>query len=278
MRGGSPGGQARVSSLTRNLKFTLAYDGSSFVGWQRQAEGESIQGVLEDVLAKFEGAPVVVHGAGRTDAGVHALGQVASVHLGSELDETTLARAVNAQLPESVRVLKIETRGDDFHARFSATSKTYRYVIGRGELASPFTRAFSWHVPEALDVMAMRQAARHLVGRHDFSAFRSVGGGSPDSVRTITRAEVLAMGVSGPATLWGPGGETLSVELAADGFLRHMVRAIAGTLVEVGRGWREPESMAKLVSGVARSEAGATAPPQGLFLVRVDYDQGACAR
>jgi tRNA pseudouridine38-40 synthase len=276
--GRASGGEARVQSLTRTLKFTIAYDGSSFVGWQRQADGESIQGVLEDVLAKFEGAPVVVHGAGRTDAGVHALGQVASVRLGTDLDEATLVRAVNAQLPESVRVLKIEDVADDFHARFSATSKTYRYVIGRGELASPFTRGFTWHIPDALDVMAMRRAARHLVGRHDFSAFRSVGGGSPDSVRTVTRAEVLAVGATGSTSIWGAGAPVLAVEVAADGFLRHMVRAITGTLVEVGRGWRDPESMSMLVSGVTRSEAGATAPPQGLFLVRVDYDQGACAR
>ena len=170
----------------RTFKLTLTYDGSSFVGWQRQAEGESIQGILEDVLSRFDGAPVTVHGAGRTDAGVHALGQVASVRLATPIDELTLVRAVNAQLPEAIRVVSVRVVPDDFHARFSATSKTYRYLISAAEIASPFTRAFTWHLPGRFDLMAMRRAARHLLGRHDFSAFRSVGGGSPDSVRTVT--------------------------------------------------------------------------------------------
>jgi tRNA pseudouridine38-40 synthase len=253
-------------------KLTLAYDGSSFVGWQRQAEGDSIQGVLEDVLSRFDGVAVTVHGAGRTDAGVHALGQVASVRLASEIDDATLARALNAQLPEAIRVLRAETVDDDFHARFSATGKTYRYLIGRGDVAPPFARAFAWHVPEPLDLLAMRRAAQHLVGEHDFSAFRSAGSGPPDSVRVVTRAEVLLAGPSAPLALLGASNELLAVEVAANGFLRHMVRAIVGTLVEVGRGWREPESVASLVAAGARSDAGATAPPHGLFLVRVDYD------
>jgi len=260
----------------RTRKITLAYDGSTYVGWQRQAEGESIQGVLEEALSRFDGNPVTVHGAGRTDAGVHALGQVASVRLASDIDDATLARALNAQLPESIRVLGVATVPDDFHARFSATSKTYRYVIARSTVASPFTRAFCWHVPEPLDLMAIRQAARQLLGRHDFSAFRSVGGGSPDSERTVMRAEVLGLPAHGPG-IWG-GEQMIAVELAADGFLRHMVRAVTGTLVEVGRGWRSPDSISALVARGSRSQAGATAPPQGLFLVRVDYDRSACLR
>jgi tRNA pseudouridine38-40 synthase len=243
----------------RNLKITLAYDGTRFVGWQRQAEGDSVQGLLEDALARFEGARVTVHGAGRTDAGVHAHGQVASVQVTFGHDIATLTRALNAQLPADVRVLSIDDASADFHARFSARAKTYRYQLRHGTIADPFERAFVWHMPERLDVDAMRAAASVLVGTHDFAAFQSAGSGTPDTKRTITRS-----------ALENVGGR-LTYEVTGDGFLRHMVRAIVGTLVEVGHGFREPESMASLLRGSARSDAGPTAPPQGLFLVRVDY-------
>ena len=159
----------------RNLKITLAYDGTRLVGWQRQAEGDSVQGLLEDALARFEGARVTVHGAGRTDAGVHAFGQVASVQVTCGHDIATLVRALNAQLPADVRVLSIDDAPPDFHARFSARAKTYRYQLRHGTIADPFERAFVWHMPERLDVDAMRAAASVLVGTHDFAAFRSVG-------------------------------------------------------------------------------------------------------
>ena len=246
--------------LTRTLKLTVAYDGTRYVGWQRQAEGESIQGVLEEALARFEGKPVTVHGAGRTDAGVHALAQVASVQLTCGHDVDTLARALNAQLPEDVRVRAIVEAAPDFHARFSARSKTYRYQIRSGRVASPFDRAYVWHLPERLDVDAMRRAAHALIGRHDFSAFQSIGTQVPDSIRTITASDVRSE------------GDLLLYEVTADGFLRHMVRAAVGTLVEIGRGWRAPESIAALLANGIRAEAGATAPPHGLFLVAVDYD------
>jgi len=243
----------------RNLKLTLAYDGTRLVGWQRQAEGDSVQGLLEDALARFEGSPVTVHGAGRTDAGVHALGQVASVHLTCTHDVTTLTRALNAQLPEDVRVLAIEEMSADFHARFNARSKTYRYQIRHGTIADPFERAYVWHMPERLDVDGMSRGASAVVGRHDFAAFQSIGSPTRDSVRTVTRSVIT------------DADGRLTYEIAGDGFLRYMVRAIVGTLVEIGRGFREPESMASLLRGSARGDAGPTAPPHGLFLVRVDY-------
>jgi tRNA pseudouridine38-40 synthase len=244
----------------RTLKLTLAYDGTRFVGWQRQSEGESIQGLLEDALARFDGASVSVQGAGRTDAGVHALGQVASARVTFAHPAATLVRALNAHLPPEIRVLSVEDVAPDFHARFSARSKTYRYVIRNAPVADPFERQYAWHLPEPLALDAMREAAALLVGKHDFAAFRSVGAEVATTVRTITRSE------------WRESGGRLVYEVAGDGFLRHMVRAIVGTLVEIGRGWRAPQQVGSLLAGGRRADAGATAPPHGLFLLRVDYD------
>ena len=245
----------------RTLKITLAYDGTRFVGWQRQAGGDSIQGLLEDALAAFEGHAVSVQGAGRTDAGVHALGQVASVQLTTGHDTAILLRGVNVRLPPEVRVLAIEEAPPGFHARFSARSKTYRYQIRHAPVVSPFEQAYVWHVPQRLDVDAMRTAAAAVVGRHDFAAFKSVGTDPATTVRTMTRSALV-----------GDAAGLLTYEIAGDGFLRHMVRAIVGTLVEVGRGWRDVPAMAALLGGGRRADAGATAPPHGLFLVGVDYD------
>jgi tRNA pseudouridine38-40 synthase len=246
----------------RTLRLTLAYDGTPFVGWQRQAEGISVQGLLEDALARLEGAPVTVHGAGRTDAGVHALGQVASAEITAPHPVDVVARALNACLPPEIRVTGVEQAADDFHARFSARSKTYRYVIRNAPIVSPFERSYVWHVQDALDRDAMDEAARRLVGTHDFAAFRSVGGDVKTTSRTMTESAWL--GQDDPTRL--------VYEITGDGFLRHMVRAIVGTLVETGRGQRPASSMAALLAGGRRAEAGATAPPQGLFLVRVVYD------
>jgi tRNA pseudouridine38-40 synthase len=244
----------------RTLKITLAYDGTRFVGWQRQAQGESIQGLLEDAFAQFEGAPVTVYGAGRTDAGVHAVGQVASARVGFEHDVRTLTRALNAHLPPDVRIVSVEDAEDGFHARFNASGKTYRYQIRNTAVADPFDRAYVWHLPEPLSLAAMTSAAGLLVGTHDFSAFRSVGSAISSTVRTVTRSE------------WRNNAGLLTYEISGDGFLRHMVRAIVGTLVEIGRGWRQPQEISALLTGATRADAGATAPALGLFLVSVDYD------
>jgi tRNA pseudouridine38-40 synthase len=252
----------------RTLKLTIAYDGTRFVGWQRQAEGESIQGLVEGALARLEGAPVTVHGAGRTDAGVHALGQVGSVRLTSAHDTATLTRAVNAQLPPDVRVLAIDERDDDFHARFSARSKCYRYRIDTAAIASPLERAYAWHLPGPLDVEAMRAAAALLVGSHDFAAFQSAGSATTATVRTMTQSDWHAGGSDGTR----PADPVLVYEVRGNGFLRHMVRAMVGTLVEVGRGRRTAASIGTLLAGGSRADAGQTAPPHGLFLVGVDYD------
>jgi tRNA pseudouridine38-40 synthase len=243
----------------RTLKITLAYDGTRFVGWQRQPEGESVQGLLEGALAALEGAPVPAHGAGRTDAGVHALAQVASARVSFAHGEAVVVRALNARLPPDVRVTAVEVAPEDFHARFHARSKHYRYQIDTSPVADPFTRSYAWHVPDTLDRDAIRAAAAACVGTHDFSAFRSAGTEVHTSVRTLTRSE------------WREDGRLLVYDVAGDGFLRHMVRAMVGTFVEVGRGARPSAQVAALLAGASRREAGATAPAHGLALARVEY-------
>ena len=244
----------------RTLKITLAYDGTRFVGWQRQADGESIQSLLEDALSRLEGGPVTAHGAGRTDAGVHAIGQVASARVTCSHDARTVTRALNAHLPADIRIVSVVEADEAFHARFSARGKTYRYQIRNTAIADPFDRAFVWHLPEPLSLDAMAAAAALLVGTHDFGAFRSAGSEVSTTVRTVRRSE------------WRNNAGLLTYEISGDGFLRHMVRAIVGTLVEVGRGWRQPDQIPALLTGGVRAQAGATAPPHGLFLVAVDYD------
>ena len=246
----------------RTVRLTIAYDGTAFVGWQRQENGPSIQGLLEAALQPIEGAPVTVHGSGRTDAGVHALGQTASVTLGAALEPATLARALNAVLPPDVRVLAVEEMPPGFHARFSATGKVYEYRIVNGPVVSPFVQRYVWHIVPPLDTEAMRAAALPLVGRHDFTAFQGAGSSVHTAVRTIRRIE------------WEPGGgfdRPLVIRVEGDGFLRHMMRSIAGTLVEVGVGRWPASRVAEILASRDRTCAGATAPPQGLFLVRVLY-------
>ena len=256
----------------RTLKLTVEYDGTNYVGWQRQAEGVSIQGLLEEALAPFEGGPLTVHGAGRTDAGVHALGQVASVRTRTEHSVSTLQRALNSVLPVDVRIVAIADADRDFHARFAAVSKTYEYRIANTPFVSAFEHRYVWHVPGALDVEAMERGAQALVGRHDFAAFQSTGGDVHTTERTIL---AIAVGSDGGQTGVRPGsdrGQTpVVIRVTGDGFLRHMVRTIAGTLVDVGLGRWPASHVAEILRGRDRSRAGRAAPAAGLFLVRVDY-------
>ncbi len=242
----------------RTLKLTLQYDGTGFVGWQRQDQGASIQGTIEDALARIDGRAVTLHGAGRTDAGVHAEGQVASARVESVLDDETMARALNANLPETIRVTRVESVADDFHARFSAVSKTYEYRIWNGPAQPPFLRLYTWHVPQPLAIELLQRGAGALVGTHDFASFQGSGTVVHTTVRTVMTA---AWRAEAP----------LVFEITGEGFLRHMVRSLVGTLVEAGLGRRPVEDIGRLLAMPDRSGAGRTAPPHGLFLTRVTY-------
>jgi len=241
-------------------KITLAYDGTDYIGWQRQPSGASIQGLLEEALRALDEREVAAAGAGRTDAGVHALGQVASFTLARATACDAIVRALNARLPEAVRVLSAEEAAASFHARFDARTKSYRYRIWNADVMPPFERRYAWHVTGALDVGAMCRAARLIEGEHDFSAFRSAGSDVPTAVR-----RVIASTVAGD-------GRLITYDVTGDGFLRHMVRAIVGTLVEIGRGRRPAEWMTAVLASRDRAAAGRTAPALGLFLARVGYD------
>ncbi len=258
----------------RHFRLTLAYDGTGLVGWQRQPTGTSVQGLVEDVLAILDGQPVTVASAGRTDAGVHALGQVASFTLARDIAPATLVRALNFHLPPEVRALTAAEAPPDFHARFSARGKTYRYHIWTGGPLPPLMRSFAWFVPGPLDVAAMDAAARLLEGPHDFAAFQSVGTEVPDTRREIlsSRAQVAPTAVGGLFDgLDAAAGQLVTYEVTGDGFLRHMVRAIAGTLVEIGLGRRPPIWIGDVLRSRDRAQAGRNAPPNGLALVRVRY-------
>jgi len=246
------------------FKIIFAYDGAGFVGWQRQAAGTSIQGLLEDALRELDERDVTVTGAGRTDAGVHALGQVASFSLARAMAPGVLVRAMNARLPDAIRVLAATEAPAAFHARFDARKKTYRYRIWNGDVMSPFERAQAWHVIGALDVEQMAAAARLIEGRHDFAAFQGAG----TTTRTTER-EVFSSSVTQSKT---ECGQLLVYEITGDGFLRHMVRTIVGTLVEIGRGRQSAAWMGEVVASRDRARAGPTAPAAGLFLAGVEYD------
>jgi tRNA pseudouridine38-40 synthase len=247
------------------FKITLAYDGTDFIGWQRQAAGVSIQGVVEEAARALDEGDVTVTGAGRTDAGVHALGQVASFSLSRDITPDTLVRALNARLPRDVRVLTAEPVAPTFHARFGARSKTYRYRLWNADVVLPFERRYTWHVVGALDVGAMAEGARLIEGRHDFAAFQVEGSAPLSTERTVLRSEVQR-------TLGSP---LIVYDIEGTGFLRHMVRSIAGTLVEIGRGRRGPEWMTEVIESRSRGAAGVTAPPDGLFLMAVRYGEPA---
>lgn len=247
----------------RRIRVTLAYDGTDFHGWQVQPDLATVQGTLEAVVAEIEGAFVRVEGSGRTDAGVHALAQVAAFSIENPIPAENLKRAMNRLLPRSIRVLSAEEAAADFHPRFHARAKTYEYRIWRGEICSPFERLYVLHHPYPLDVARMLRAAGLLEGEHDFTAFaasdeRDEEGGS--KVRTVFSSRLELE------------GEQLTYRVRGSGFLKHMVRNIVGTLLEVGKGNLEAEGVCALLEPGVTVKAGPTAPARGLFLAGVEYD------
>jgi tRNA pseudouridine38-40 synthase len=241
----------------KNYRIVVGYDGTDFRGWQRQPDGRTVQGVLEEAVRKITGKKVAVHGAGRTDAGVHALAQVASFRGAFKLTDEVLLRALNAVLPDDVRLFSLEEAPAAFHARKSARSKVYRYRIVHAPQPSPLDRRYVLHWPYPLRVGAMRRAARLFARTDDFTAFSSNRDRTP--VRTVVRSELRR------------SGDEIVYTIEAGGFLRYMVRTIVGTLLEVGRGRLRPEQVEDIFRLKDRSLAGPTAAAKGLTLVRVDY-------
>jgi tRNA pseudouridine38-40 synthase len=241
----------------KNYRLVLGYDGTRFSGWQRQPGARTVQGELEEAVRRITGKRTAVHGAGRTDAGVHALGQVASLRGAFRLSDEVLLRALNAVLPADVRVFSLAEAPPDFHARKSARSKTYRYRIVHAPQPNPLDRCYVLHWPYPLKIGRMRRAAGLFTRTADFSAFSSNRDRSP--IRTVTRSELRRSGVE------------IVYTIEAQGFLRYMVRTIVGTLLEVGRGRLEPEAIEEIFRSRDRALAGPTAAAKGLTLIRVDY-------
>lgn len=256
----------------RTLRLVVAYDGAGFAGWQRQDAQRTVQGDLEQVLSAIEGAPVHVAGAGRTDAGVHAAAQVASVQLSADITPERLVRAVNATLLPDVRVTAAAEVDAGFHARSHARGKTYRYYIWNGPAGQPTLRRTAWHVPQPLDLEVMAGVAAAFVGSHDFRAFQAQGSDVLTTERRIWAATLgPEPGLPGWCAPLRGREQMLCFEVAGEGFLRHMVRIMAGTLVWAGRGRYTVAQVRRALAGAPREAAGPTAPPHGLHLWQVHY-------
>jgi tRNA pseudouridine38-40 synthase len=249
----------------RNLKLVLAYDGSEFAGWQVQPEAATVQGILASAIGRLTGEKVLPQGSGRTDAGVHALAQVATFCTQSSIPAANLVKALNDVLPSTIRVHEVCEVSLEFHARKSARAKTYRYRMYRGPICPPFLARYVWHYPYALDEEAMQAAADLVVGEHDFTSFAAV---DPERGRENDEtSNVRRIFLSG----WLRDGEELVYSVRGSGFLHHMVRNLVGTFVLVGKGTQKPSEVERILQARNRSAAGATAPASGLYLVSVEY-------
>ena len=245
----------------RNIKLTIEYDGKDFNGWQKQPNKLNIQGTIEQTIKSITGEDVELNASGRTDAGVHALGQIANFKTNSKIPIEKFAIALNSRLKKSIVIKKAEEVDERFHSRLNCKKKTYRYIINNSNEGSAIYRNLETHIPQKLDVEKMKKAIKYFEGEHDFKAFKASGTSSKSSVRTIYKADVI-----------DAGNERIYIELTGNGFLYNMVRIISGTLVEVGLGKIEPNEIKTIIESKKRENAGKTLPPQGLYLVNVEYE------
>jgi tRNA pseudouridine38-40 synthase len=252
----------------RNIRLTISYDGTEFHGWQVQPDRPTVQGSLSDAIERITGEKIWPHGSGRTDAGVHAIAQVSSFQTTSSIPSDNLRKALNSCLPVSIRISQVEDAPADFHARYSAKAKTYDYRIHHAEICPPFSVRYVHHHPYPLDLVAMQEAARLVIGEHDFSSFAAVdpekraesdSQAPPSNLRTIFESA------------WRISGKELVYSVRGSGFLHHMVRNLVGTFLLVGKGTYSPADIPRILEAKDRSAAGPTAPAQGLYLVSVEY-------
>ena len=243
----------------RNIKLIIEYDGKGFNGWQKQPDRLNIQGEIEKAIEEITGEKVDLTASGRTDAGVHSLGQTANFKTDSKIPTEKFAKAINSRLKKSIVIKSAEEVDEKFHSRYSVKSKTYRYIINNSENGTAIYRGLEYHVPMKLDYEKMNEAIKYFIGEHDFKAFKASGTSSKSSVRTIYNAEVYEE------------GDRVFIELTGNGFLYNMVRIIAGTLVDVGIGKIEPNEIPEIIKMQRRENAGKTLPPNGLYLMKVMY-------
>jgi len=246
--------------MSRRIRLVIQYEGTNYVGWQLQENGVSVQQRLNEAIFAITGESIQLHGSGRTDSGVHARAQVAHFDTNARMPADKFAIAMNTRLPRDIRVLYSEETTEEFHSRFSAKNKTYRYTVQTGQHADVFTRNTALHVHTPLDVERMRRSAAYALGEHDFSAFMSAGSTLENTVRTVSCSN------------WTQTGNYLFYEVTANGFLYNMVRILVGTMLEIGSGKLPENAIALALSSRRRLDAGATAPPQGLMLMRVKYE------
>lgn len=244
----------------RNIKLTIEYDGKDFNGWQKQPNKLNIQGTIEQAIKNITGEDVELNASGRTDAGVHALGQVANFKTNSEIPIEKFAIAINSKLKKSIVIKKAEEVDEKFHSRLNCKKKTYRYIINNSSEGTAIYRYLETHIPQKLDVKKMEQALKYFEGEHDFKAFKASGTSSKSSVRTIYKTQIYKK------------EDRIIIELTGNGFLYNMVRIIAGTLVDVGLGKIEPQQIENIIKEKKRENAGKTLPPNGLYLVSVEYE------